>query len=88
MFIAKLGTTVVGLEQKINSIDQSIYPNPSKGIFLFKDHENNKYVEVFNMLGDLVLTETNANQINLQDFPKGIYVARVNGTFVARLVKE
>jgi hypothetical protein len=47
-----------------------------------------KTVEVFNMMGELILSQGNAKQINLQSFPKGIFVARINGAFVTRLVKE
>jgi uncharacterized repeat protein (TIGR01451 family) len=65
-----------------------IYPNPSTGIFMFKDNKTIKTVEVFNMMGELVLSQGNTKIINLQVFPKGIYVARVNGTQVCRLVKE
>jgi hypothetical protein len=65
-----------------------LYPNPSAGLFLFKDIKNIKTVEVFNIMGELVLSQGNAKIINLQGFPKGIYVARINGTQVCRLVKE
>jgi hypothetical protein len=65
-----------------------IYPNPSAGIFMFKDNRNIKTVEVYNMMGELVFSQGNAKSINLQAYPKGIYVARVNGTQVCRLVKE
>jgi hypothetical protein len=47
-----------------------------------------KTVEVFNMMDESILSQGNAKQINLQSFPKGIYVARINGTYMARLVKE
>jgi uncharacterized repeat protein (TIGR01451 family) len=77
----------------IKSIDAKesnfvIYPNPSSGIYFFKDNRNIQTVEVFNMMGELILSQGNAKQINLQAFPKGIYVARINGAFVTRLVKE
>ena len=65
-----------------------LYPNPSTGIFTFNESQNIKTIEVFNMMGELVLSQGNAKIINLQSFPKGIYVARVNGTQVCRLVKE
>jgi uncharacterized repeat protein (TIGR01451 family) len=65
-----------------------LYPNPSNGIFTFNDCKKIITVEVFNMMGELVLSQGNAKVINLQGFPKGIYVARVNGTQVCRLVKE
>jgi hypothetical protein len=49
---------------------------------MFKDNKNIKTVEVFNMMGELVLSQGNAKIINLQAFPKGIYIARINGEFV------
>jgi hypothetical protein len=55
---------------------------------MFKENKNIKTVEVFNMLGELVLSQGNAKLINLQAYPKGIYVARVNGSQACRLVKE
>jgi uncharacterized repeat protein (TIGR01451 family) len=81
------------LVTNIKSIDAKesnfvIYPNPSSGIYFFKDNRNIQNVEVFNMMGELILSQGNAKQINLQAFPKGIYVARINGAFVTRLVKE
>jgi hypothetical protein len=39
-------------------------------------------------MGELILSQGNAKQINLQAFPKGIYVARINGAYSAKLVKE
>ena len=66
----------------------SLYPNPSNGIFTFNESKNIKTVEVYNMMGELVLSQGNAKIINLQAYPKGVYVARVNGTQVCRLVKE
>ncbi|MFN7847541.1 MAG: T9SS type A sorting domain-containing protein, partial [Bacteroidota bacterium] len=65
-----------------------IYPNPSSGIYFFKDNRNLQSIEVYNMMGELILSQGNAKQINLQAFPKGIYVARINGACVKRLVKE
>jgi uncharacterized repeat protein (TIGR01451 family) len=65
-----------------------LYPNPSSGIFTFNESQNIKTVEVFNIFGEIVLRQGNAKIINLQAFPKGIYVARINGSQVCRLVKE
>ena len=58
------------------------------GIFMLNDKKNITSLEVFNMMGELVLSQGNAKQINLQAFPKGIYIARINGMQVCRLVKE
>jgi hypothetical protein len=40
------------------------------------------------MMGELILSQGNAKQINLQAYPKGIYVARINGSVFSMLVKE
>jgi uncharacterized repeat protein (TIGR01451 family) len=65
-----------------------IYPNPSAGIYFIKDSRNIQTVEVFNMMGELILSQGNAKQINLSDNAKGIYVARINGAHVTKLIKE
>jgi uncharacterized repeat protein (TIGR01451 family) len=66
----------------------AVYPNPGNGLFLIKDKRNIQTVEVFNLLGEQVLRQTHAGQINLTMFPAGIYTARINGTQVVKLVKE
>jgi uncharacterized repeat protein (TIGR01451 family) len=81
------------LVTNIKSIDAKesnfvIYPNPSSGIYFFKDNRNIQTVEVFNMMGELILSQGNAKQINLSDNAKGIYVARINGAHVTKLIKE
>jgi uncharacterized repeat protein (TIGR01451 family) len=66
----------------------SVYPNPSSGVFTFKDTKNLNSVEVYNVLGEKILNQTNQKTINLSGFSKGIYFARVNGMQVVKLVKE
>jgi len=65
-----------------------LYPNPSNGIFMIKNSESIHSIEIFNMLGDLLLTQGNAKIIDLQNYPKGIYLARINGMQKFRLLKE
>jgi hypothetical protein len=86
IFIAKLDATIVGSEKMNRFEGFSIYPNPSNGIF--KISKNVKTIEVFNLMGELILRQGNVNEINLTDFPSGMYVARVNGENVLRLLKE
>jgi hypothetical protein len=86
MYIAKLGTANVGVEENNPTKNISIYPNPSSDIFTFS--ERIKTVEVYTLLGELILTDNNTNQINLQDYPKGMYVALINAEQVNKLVKE
>jgi uncharacterized repeat protein (TIGR01451 family) len=65
-----------------------LYPNPSNGIFNFKDTKNLKQVEVYNLLGAQILAQGNQKQINLSGFAKGIYYARINGEVLVKLVKD
>jgi uncharacterized repeat protein (TIGR01451 family) len=66
----------------------SLFPNPSTGVFTFKDTKNLNFVEVYSILGEKVLSQTNQKTINLNGFSKGVYFARVNGIQVVKLVKE
>jgi uncharacterized repeat protein (TIGR01451 family) len=79
----------VGKHKEITSKNEFIlYPNPSSGVFSFKDTKNVKQVEVFNLLGEQIIVQGNQKQINLSGFAKGIYYAKINGEVVVKLVKE
>jgi uncharacterized repeat protein (TIGR01451 family) len=65
-----------------------LFPNPSNGIFNFKDTKNLKQVEVYNLLGERILSQGNQKQINLSGLAKGIYYARINREVVVKLMKE
>jgi uncharacterized repeat protein (TIGR01451 family) len=66
----------------------SLFPNPSTGVFTFKDTKNLNSVEVYSILGEKILSQTNQKTINLSGLGKGVYFARVNGMQVVKLVKE
>jgi uncharacterized repeat protein (TIGR01451 family) len=65
-----------------------IYPNPSSGVFSFKDTQNLQTLEVFNLVGERILSQGNQKEINLSNFANGIYFAKINGPEVIKLVKE
>jgi uncharacterized repeat protein (TIGR01451 family) len=65
-----------------------LYPNPSNGIFSFSDNSKVKTVEVINLIGEQILSQTTQKQINLSNYSKGIYFAKINGEKVIKLVKE
>jgi hypothetical protein len=65
-----------------------IYPNPSSGIFNISDNKNITLVEIYNTLGEEVIRQTNQKQINLHDYPKGIYFARINAKTYIKLMLE
>jgi Leucine-rich repeat (LRR) protein len=66
----------------------SLYPNPSTGVFTFKDTKNLNSVEVYSILGEKILSQTYQKTINLNGFSKGVYFARVNGMQVVKMLKE
>jgi uncharacterized repeat protein (TIGR01451 family) len=80
--------TLGKLEPIARENEYILYPNPSNGVFNFKDTKNLKQVEVYNILGEEILAQGNQKQINLSGFAKGIYYARINGEVVVKLVKE
>jgi uncharacterized repeat protein (TIGR01451 family) len=80
--------TVGKVELATSKNEFVLYPNPSNSVFNFKETKNLKNVEVFNLLGELILSQGNQKQINLSDYAKGIYYARINGEVVVKLVKE
>ncbi len=73
-----------------NSLDVSIYPNPSSNVFNINLNGYDKYVlSVTNVIGEKIYTEelnlngNYVNQIDLSNFPKGIYNLTVSSTIGA-----
>jgi uncharacterized repeat protein (TIGR01451 family) len=65
-----------------------VYPNPSKGIFTFSTNTAIKKVDVYNLFGELIFTQCNGKSIDLSEYPRGIYIAKINGEKVCKLMKE
>ena len=62
-----------------------LYPNPSTGIFTISAKAN---IEVYNIVGDLILSENNATSIDLTAAPKGMYFVKLNGGKIEKLIKN
>lgn len=55
----------------------NVYPNPTTGL-LYIDNANNATVEVYNLVGERVLSASNINgSIDINDLPNGNYVVKV-----------
>jgi hypothetical protein len=80
MFLAKLNpNNLTVATENINDInDYLIYPNPSNGIFNIKTLGHLETIEIYNSMGELLFITKNSNQINLQNYPEGLYLARIN----------
>ncbi len=89
-------SVVTGISDNVHSIDFSVVPNPSNGLFrlVLDNNAGLNSVDVFDPTGKLVLTQNLSiagnNQIDLQHLADGLYTLRVssqNGFGVKRIVK-
>jgi PKD repeat protein len=62
-----------------------VFPNPSTGIFSISLATN---IEVYNLIGDIILSENNATSIDLTAAPKGMYFVKLNGGRLEKLIKN
>jgi len=71
---------MVGLNDiKNNDHHLNIYPNPTKGKFTINSNEKISSVEVYNLIGEKIYTNTNltSNEIDLTNISKGIYFVKI-----------
>jgi len=55
----------------------SIFPNPSKDVFTINTKETIQKIEVFNLLGQNVLSLLQTNEVNLQKMEKATYILKI-----------
>ncbi len=59
----------------------SVYPNPTNGVVNFKSNASVNSVQVYSILGNLVIDkslEGNQTQFDLSNLPSGVYIANLN----------
>lgn len=84
-------TTTVGVSELATSNEVSIFPNPSTGIFTVKALDNNSTVEVYNIVGERMLSSklvNGNNTINMSNMSVGTYFFKVtsNGEVTTKKV--
>jgi hypothetical protein len=72
--------SIIDIHQNDNQIN--IYPVPGNGKFTINSNSAISYIEVYNLTGNLLYSDYNlnkqtSNEIDLSDFQKGIYLARI-----------
>ncbi|HLP05394.1 MAG TPA: DUF2271 domain-containing protein [Paludibacter sp.] len=80
---------ITGLDDIMLGKLYSVYPNPTKSTIYVNGGDVNK-IEIFTVSGKRLLT-TNQQQLNLEQLPKGIYMAQIStskGMFIKKVVKE
>ena len=76
------GTVPIGINEGAAEISSvSVFPNPSNGTFTISAASPINTIEIYNVLGEIVYTETAAatdnKQVNLSGQPAGIYLVQV-----------
>ncbi len=68
--------------------DIKIFPNPTTDILNIKSLNTIDYIEVYNILGRLVVKNQDSNQIDLSLLSQGLYIVKIesNGVFVSKKV--
>ena len=83
VFIAKIGTTITGMESVKADDGISVYPNPSNGKFTLRSKGIINRIEICNLLGAKVYSDTNfnrqtSNEIDLTGYAQGIYLIKIH----------
>jgi len=68
-----------------------IYPNPTSGVVFIFTNQDISSLEVYNLLGQKVITANNTNQIELSYLSAGTYIIKINtekGTVSHRIIKN
>ncbi|MGZ3921175.1 MAG: T9SS type A sorting domain-containing protein, partial [Bacteroidia bacterium] len=72
----------------------SVFPNPSVGNIIISGLSNYKRIEVYNNLGQVIITKEILNdkeELHFFDFAKGIYILKLSGqeaSLTKKIVKE
>ncbi len=69
--------------------DFLVYPVPTTGVLTIKSNTNITQIEIYNPLGQLVLSNTNENQIDISSVSQGLYFIKIedeNGNFGTKKV--
>lgn len=78
-------------ETEISS-EVGIYPNPTSSILFIKSNLPIKNIEIYNSLGQLVSSISNADKIDLTNLQFGAYIVKIktenNQTFFKKIIKE
>lgn len=66
-----------GIKENIMQLNFSVYPNPANSIITINIKENIKEMALFNLLGEVLMTETDKNTMNVSNINSGIYLLKV-----------
>ena len=72
--------------------DVLIYPNPTTGILTIKSQKGISEIEIYNQLGQLVLSNSSQNTIDISSVSQGLYLMKITnqqGNFgISKIIKK
>ena len=77
----------------IENIDSSltnIFPNPVKNTLYISGDSNNYNIKVYSLLGQIVISDYNVNEVDVSSLTKGVYLIKIsneNSTITKRFIK-
>lgn len=89
-YVVKLGALGTSINETKGNITAVIYPNPTNSTLNIKTEEAFEKATVYNLLGSVVLEETNKS-FSVEQLPAGVYTLQIktaNGIGTVRFVKE
>ncbi len=75
--------------QELSSVQ--IYPNPTSESIHVSSNNEIIGIEIYNLLGQKILSTSSSKEINIQNLEKGIYLVNVktpNGELIQKIIKE
>ena len=79
-------TTTTSIETIMEPVNISIYPNPVSKILWI---EGNDHIlgNIYNSFGQLVLTGSNQNNVNIENLPRGLYFIEIKNSISLNKIK-
>ncbi|HXU28349.1 MAG TPA: T9SS type A sorting domain-containing protein [Bacteroidia bacterium] len=97
--LSKDSLLITSIKQNLfltNNINNYVYPNPNKGYFIVSSGEGSKFIEISDMLGNVIYQTTSSEQnhyVNLVDKSPGVYYVKItfansNKTSVMKIIVQ
>lgn len=91
LFLQKMSPAItLNINETISGFEAVVYPNPSTSVITIKTEENIETVQVYNLLGELVL-QNSMSTFSVAELPAGVYtiqIQTIKGMGTTRFVKQ
>ena len=88
----ELGSEVISvIEESYGTSNIAAYPSPAKDYVQLKNLEQEVSVEVYDVIGNLIMTRENVNpnsRIDISSLQKGIYLIVVDDKVAIKIIKQ